>query len=127
MRLRPNGGAVSTNYYVEAPSCANACEHCTATERFHLGKSSVGWRFLFYAEPDWPRDEAFAHWVRRALYGRIVDEYGDEYSLARLLDRAANKADGIAHTKPHPGPQFWTPTAHDFLSCGHDFTDREFS
>lgn len=108
---------MGTNYYVNTPSCPNACEHCVESERIHLGKSSVGWRFLFYAEPDWPRDEAFAYWVRRALSGPVVDEYGRACSLAELLDLAHGKADGKAET----------PSVNGFTSCGHDFNDREFS
>jgi hypothetical protein len=118
---------VGTNYYVDTPSCPNACEHCGATERLHLGKSSGGWRFLFYAEPDWPRDEAFAHWVRRALSGRITDEYGRETTLADLLALVDKKADGIDHLNRPPGREYGRPDASDFKSCGHDFCDRAFS
>lgn len=107
---------MGTNYYVNTPACPNACEHCSETERVHLGKSSAGWRFLLYAEPEWPRDEAFACWVRRALSGPITDEYGRPCTLAELLDLAASKADGSR-----------TACANDFLSCGHDFCDRPFS
>lgn len=108
---------MGTNYYVNTPSCPNACEHCSATKRLHLGKSSMGWRFLFYAEPEWPRDAAFAHWVRRALSGPITDEYGSDCSLAELLDLAHGKTDGKAERS----------SVNTFTSCGHDFSDREFS
>lgn len=118
---------MGTNYYVNTPSCSNACEHCSEAERVHLGKSSMGWRFLFYAEPDWPRDEAFAHWVRRALSGPIVDEYGRNCTLAELLDLANSKADGINHLNRPGGREYGVPTRNDFKSCGHDFSDREFS
>jgi hypothetical protein len=111
---------MGTNYYVDAPGCPNACEHCTATERHHLGKAAAGWRFLFYAEPDWPRDRAFAHWVRRALSGRITDEYGDEHTLAELLALADKNAGGTAH------PRSGFCLDPNFGSCGHDFTSREF-
>jgi hypothetical protein len=118
---------MGTNYYVNTPSCANACEHCAESERIHLGKSSAGWRFLFRADPEWPRDEAFTHWVRRALSGPIVDEYGRECSLAELLDLAHGKADGIDHLNRPPERQYGRTSANDFKSCGHDFNDREFS
>lgn len=108
---------VGTNYYVDAPSCPNACEHCSESERIHIGKSSVGWRFLFYAEPEWPREQAFAHWVRRALSGPVVDEYGRACSLAELLDLTHGKLDSKTER----------PSASTFTSCGHDFSDREFS
>jgi hypothetical protein len=118
---------VGTNYYVSAPACAKACEHCTATERLHLGKSSGGWRFLFYAEPDWPRDEAFAHWVRRALSGPIADEYGRDVSLAELMEMIDAKADGIDHLNRPPGPQYGRPSPSDFKCCGYDFSASAFS
>ena len=108
---------MGTNYYVNTPSCPNACEHCSETERVHLGKSSAGWRFLFRAAPEWPRDEAFAHWVRRALSGSITDEYGRECDLTELLDLVYGKADGKAES----------PSVNAFTSSGHDFLDREFS
>ena len=108
---------MGTNYYVNTPSCANACEHCAESERIHLGKSSAGWRFLLYAEPEWPRDEAFAYWVRRALSGPITDEYGRDCSLAELLDLAHGKTDGKAERQ----------SVNTFTSCGHDFSDRVFS
>jgi hypothetical protein len=118
---------VGTNYYVNTPSCPTACEHCAESQRIHLGKSSSGWRFLFYAEPDWPRDEAFAHWVRRALSGPIVDECGREISLAELLDLVDGKADGIDHLNRPGGRRYGFTTGNDFKSCGRDFSDREFS
>ena len=107
---------MGTNYYVNAPSCANACEHCTETELIHLGKSCAGLRFVFFAEPEWPRDEAFRHWVRRALSGPITDEYGKACTLAELLDLAESKADDL-----------YTACTHDFLSCGHVFCSHPFS
>lgn len=114
---------MGTNYYVQTPPCPNACEHCSATERIHLGKSSAGWRFLLYADPEWPRDEAFAHWVRRALSGQITDEYGHQCTLADLMNLADGTAEGISHVTPRPG----RPNTNDFRSGGFDFSDREFS
>ncbi|MET4670847.1 hypothetical protein ABID94_003731 [Streptomyces sp. PvR018] len=42
---------VSNNYYVQTEPCPEACEHCSASERIHLGKSGMGWRFSFQAQP----------------------------------------------------------------------------
>lgn len=69
---------MGTNYYVQTPPCPSACAHCSDQEQLHLGKSSGGWRFLFRADPDWPRQQAFARWLARAAAGRIEDEYGAE-------------------------------------------------
>lgn len=116
---------MGTNYYVDASYCENACEHCTATERLHLGKSSIGWRFLFYAEPEWPRNEAFANWVSRAASGRIVDECGDEHSLVDLLKLIERNRDSGSHLEPHPGCS--ARPVEIFHCCGHEFIAREFS
>jgi len=78
----------------------------------------MGWQFLFRADPDWPQDEAFAHWVRRALSGRITDEYGRETTLATLIDLVYAKAGDKADT---------SVTLNAFTSCGHTFSAREFS
>lgn len=116
---------MGTNYYVDASSCANACEHCTATERLHLGKSSIGWRFLFRADPGWPHDEAFANWVSRAASGRIRDESGDEYPLVDLLRLIERNRDSGSHLELHPG--CGARAAEIFQSCGHEFVAHEFS
>ncbi|MEV7034620.1 hypothetical protein AB0N99_30865 [Streptomyces sp. NPDC093272] len=116
---------MGTNYYVDSSSCSNACEHCTATERHHLGKNSIGWRFLFYADPAWPRPEAFADWVSRAASGRIIDESGDEHSLADLLNLIERNRDSGSHLELHPG--CGARTAEIFQSCGHEFVAHEFS
>lgn len=105
---------MGTNYYVVTDVCVNACEHCSASERLHLGKTSAGWRFLFRADPAWPRDEAFSHWVRRALSGTIIDESGRACTLADLLNMAVGRQDAA-------------PSVSDFKSSGHDFCIREFS
>lgn len=34
---------MGTNYYVQAHTCPT----CRRSERIHIGKSSVGWRFIF--------------------------------------------------------------------------------
>ncbi|MGW2520455.1 hypothetical protein ACWC09_26270 [Streptomyces sp. NPDC001617] len=116
---------MGTNYYVDASSCPNACEHCTAVERHHLGKSSIGWRFLFHADPAWPHPEAFAHWVSRAASGRIIDEGGDEHSLIDLLRLIERNRDSGSHLGFHPGCR--AKTAEIFQSCGHEFVAHEFS
>lgn len=109
---------MSTNYYVAVKGCPDACTHCAGTEQIHLGKSSSGWQFLFYADPNWPRDEAFAYWVRRALSGHITSEYGRTETLTHLL--------GIVEAKRGLPP--CPATAEDmFTSSGYHFSDREFS
>lgn len=71
---------MGTNYYTDDPRC----DHCGRDgERFHIGKSSAGWKFLFAPYPEhgltsWRAWQAF-------LANRvIVDEYGDVIDLADL-------------------------------------------
>lgn len=49
----------------------------------HIGKRSGGWKFLF-DHNDWayyPRDkDKFVEWVNDPSTGKIVDEYGEEYT-----------------------------------------------
>ena len=116
---------MGTNYYVEISSCPNACEHCTAVERHHLGKSSIGWRFLFRAESHWPQGAAFTSWLSRAASGRIVDESGDEHSLADLIRLIDRNRSGGSHNESHPG--CGARPSEIFHCCGHQFTARDFS
>ena len=52
-------------------------------KEIHIGKRSCGWKFLF-DHNNWdyyPRDKAkFVEWVNDMSNGRIMDEYGNEYS-----------------------------------------------
>jgi hypothetical protein len=116
---------VGTNYYVHTPACAKACEHCSAGERFHLGKSSAGWRFGFQAEPEWPREQAYSLWLERAKTGEIRDEYGEPLTLDELLALAKAKQDGQSHVT-YVSPT-WGRSDADFYCEGYDFCDREFS
>lgn len=108
---------MGTNYYVHTPGCANACEHCNAGEKLHLGKSSIGWRFCFQAEPEWPRAQAHGLWLERAKSGEIRDEAGETVPLDELLAFIDRKQDACAHT----GYRFY------FQSSGYDFSDQPFT
>ncbi|WP_407563309.1 hypothetical protein [Streptomyces sp. 184] len=118
---------MGTNYYVQTPACENACEHCGQTERIHLGKSSIGWRFHFQAYPDWPRGDAFNRWLQLAISGPISDEYGKTVVLPDLLSLIYNKSEHRSHSDlDDPGQRQWR--AEDrFISSGHDFAIYEFS
>lgn len=121
---------MGTNYYVHTPTCANACEHCSASEQLHLGKSSMGWRFIFQAEPEWPRDQAYSLWLERAKTGEIRDEYGQPITLDDLLAFIATKQDGQSHVGIRPqmsSAVYASMQEADFLCDGHDFCDRHFT
>ncbi|RPE40243.1 hypothetical protein EDD90_3279 [Streptomyces sp. Ag109_O5-1] len=121
---------MGTNYYVHTPACANACEHCSASEQLHLGKSSMGWRFLFQAEPDWPREQAYSLWLERAKSGEIRDEYGRATTLDELLAFVQKKQDGRSHVGIRPqlsSALYASMREADFDCGGYDFCDRYFS
>jgi hypothetical protein len=99
---------MGTNYYVHTPGCPSACEHCSAALQLHLGKSSVGWRFLHQAEDDWPREQAHNLW----------------------LELIEAKQDGRSHTGYSGAPRgflYDSMRNADFESSGYDFCDRYFS
>src|SRR5690348_2560358 len=120
---------VGTNYYVHTPTCKDACEHCSASEQLHLGKSSIGWRFLFQADPEWPREQAYSLWLERAKSGEIRDEYGDAITLDDLLAFVARKQGDRSHTatRPQLASAVYARGDADFECDGYDFCDREFS
>lgn len=121
---------MGTNYYVHTPACEKACEHCNASEELHLGKSSVGWRFLHQAEPDWPREQAHSLWLERAKLGEIRDEYGQTITLDELLTYIDRKQDGQTHVGIRPelsSALYASMRDADFDSDGYDFCDRDFS
>lgn len=116
---------MGTNYYVHTSTCKDACEHCSAAEQLHLGKSSIGWRFSFQAEPEWPREQAYSLWLERAKSGEIRDEYGEAITLDELLALIESKQDGQNHVT-YVSPT-WGRSNADFDCDGYDFCDREFS
>jgi hypothetical protein len=119
---------MGTNYYVSTPSCTNACEHCDQSQRVHLGKSSGGWRFHFRAYPEWPREEAFQHWLALAGSGPIEDQYGKPWTLDALLAKIHDKQDGRSRLAPQRDLGYHGPLDGEFASAeGHEFMCRSFS
>lgn len=125
---------MGTNYYMR--------KHPERADR-HLGKSSVGWKFGFYAPPEWGREQAYKVW-RAVLFvdldqgARIEDEYGRVVTERELLDLIEAKQGGRSHLTPRPDErELWrgrnmeqlydSLQASHFDSHGYDFSDREFS
>lgn len=118
---------MGTNYYVRTPGCEKACEHCSQSQLVHLGKTSAGWRFLFQADPEWPREEALARWRQRAATGPIEDEYGDLRNLDELLAMADSRRDLRSHMEPQPDLGMYRRDEEYFQSGGHEFSPRQFT
>lgn len=115
---------MGTNYYVTLPKqCLDPCPHCAEENglRVHLGKSSIGWTFMFKAEDHWTPDNAFDLWIERAQAGRIEDETGQETSFASLLAIVCRKVNGKVHALE------FSDGGRSFVSTeGHSFTRGVF-
>lgn len=70
---------MGTNYYFRY----NFCEECGRCDKLHIGKSSVGWRFMFHYIAG--LIENVIQWIAfindnydSSMDGVIIDEYGKE-------------------------------------------------
>ena len=70
---------MGTNYYLYYNFC-----HCCGQARkiVHLGKSSIGWRFIFYKHDFVKNFEDFKNFIKQ---GTIKNEYGEILSEEELL------------------------------------------
>lgn len=67
----------------------NKCKCCGRTDSLHIGKSSVGWKFLFQKIPE--KAENIAQWKELTKIGEIVDEYGRTLSYDDFWQLVENK------------------------------------
>lgn len=121
---------MGTNYYVRTPACANACEHCSESERVHIGKTSVGWRLLFQGDTDWAPEQVMAEWMKLAESGPIEDEYGQAITLAEFLAMADGRRDLRSHLEPQPDlgmNRYPTPSGYYVTDGGYEFCTRYFT
>lgn len=103
---------MGTNYYY----IRSKCEHCGRgeEERLHIGKSSSGWAFLLHIDDE---RRSLSDWLRlwETGGGRIVDEYGDEKTIAEVLNTITNRThlNGLSRLSTEypeqakPGPGTW--------------------
>lgn len=108
---------MGTNYYLPK-ACPNPCDHCSE-EGLHIGKRSAGWTFGFQAYPDeslmsW---EAWKERIRTA--GKVVDEYGDEFTPEEFESL-------VLETLDPWGPRRLTPRHRDALTTHSGYDDRRF-
>jgi hypothetical protein len=125
---------MGTNYYTKGHP-----------DRFtrHLGKSSVGWKFGFYAPPEWGREKAYTVWKAMLIAdldqgAHIEDEYGRTVSEKELLELIEIKQGHRSHLDDRPDERAaWVERgmtdlydhlqSNHFDSDGYDFCDGEFS
>jgi len=74
------------NYFIRY----NNCKCCKRYDELHIGKSSFGWDFLFH---ETSTIKTYKDWV--VLLSQpdtlIVDEYGEEISFNKFIDKVMSK------------------------------------
>ena len=98
------------NYYARPQGMDCACKD------IHIGKSSYGWRFLFYENDRFKTFPQFKLWLENTSYD-IMNEDGEYISKLDLLDKIESKQ------KENNPKQFEYCKNVD----GYRFTRREFS
>jgi len=94
---------MGTNFFIKIPE-GKPCDKCgrfDVEETIHIGKSSVGWRFLFT-----PVHNCFDDWRKTILAhdGHIYDEYDRPISAQALLDYICAKQESPL---PYDDPEMW--------------------
>lgn len=91
---------MGTNYYKESGT-RERCPQCHTVlkepERVHIGKSSMGWKFLFASVGD---ITSYREWLVLLNCPDVVirDEYGETITLEDFKAMVQNKQDGRSHT-----------------------------
>jgi hypothetical protein len=102
---------MSTNYYL--PTDAEDPE-----EGLHVGKSSIGWRFLFRSHTGLETVDSVRALLNR--HERVVDEYGREVSLERFW--------ALVEMKQELRPHLAVLRTYGYLTeDGYEFCTNEFS
>lgn len=104
---------MGTNYYVESDPPCPTCGH--EKERLHIGKSSLGWQFLFAPYPDL----GLTSWKAWRAYlekrpGLIRDEYGRAMPLDEFAALVASKQDDLGAEERHDSDGFRFARDWDF-------------
>jgi hypothetical protein len=119
---------MSTNFTLHIQACP-ACRRSEA--RFHIGKRSGGWKFLWRGYRN-PSDAPFFHpmltredWEKIILdpLNQVFDEYGEIWSPAKFIAMAKEwdmTTNNIARKAEEHTPCHWTDNA------GCEFYDGEF-
>lgn len=79
---------MGTNYYCHKKNPCPACGH--GGEEYHIGKSSIGWKFLFAPYPDEGLTSKKA-WEQFLKDRVITDEYGNTIPHTELFELIESK------------------------------------
>ena len=112
---------MGTNYYYRD----NYCDQCGRYHRTHIGKSSVGWKFLFRVKDnidvnEWK--EEFLHYASWKDEEGIFDEYGKKTSYDAFWTLVENKQSGKAHRTPHGEINRAWIDENGYNVCNYDFS-----
>ena len=100
---------MGTNYYLHK----DFCPCCGKPKKeIHIGKSSIGLRFLFYKSSEIYDYESF---IKAIKTGVIYDEYGNVISSDEMVKIVKLKQDEETHSK-----------YGDKCIEGYDFSESEF-
>lgn len=102
---------MGTNYYLHT----DFCPRCgTAKTEIHLGKSSMGRKFLFHKHSFMKSIEQVKEVVK---LGVIYNEYGEKLSSVDFFDFVESKQNESPHPKEDMGVE---------VIDGYDFLERDF-
>jgi hypothetical protein len=109
---------MGTNYYYDI----NKCPTCHRSEKLHIGKSSVGWKFNFQSEKGIRSWDEWKDFIK-SNPGKIIDEYDKELTLEELenwIETKQNNPNNKNHINYYPEDGFLDKD-------GYVFSDRDFS
>jgi len=126
---------MGTNYYL----ATDVCPHCgRAKERIHVGKSSLGWPFLFRGYRAWPPDgvphpiTSAGEWRQFmeqaiAMGAVLYDEYDERVDPEQFWGMVVSKLAETRGPDACPGYRHGERKSEWFDSEGYRFCDNEFS
>lgn len=109
---------MGTNYYLKSQPC-ESCGQCQ--NPLHIGKSSVGWRFLFRSYTFPLHINCFDDWLLELKNNKklIYNEYNEKIDLYQLLELIESKRNGKSNANRNRS--FFQDEK------GYDFCSNEFS
>jgi hypothetical protein len=99
---------MGTNYYTDGDPPCSCCGR--GGEELHIGKSSMGWQFLFAPYPDRGLT-SFKAWREFLADREIRDEYGHKWALNDLVELVEKKREGI--NSQTATREQWGPSSRD--------------
>lgn len=109
---------MGTNYYLKSKPC-ETCYHCQS--ELHIGKSSMGWKFLFKLHHHPLNIYCYQDWLihLKDIKKVIYNEYNEKIEFEQLLDLIEKKRNG--KSQANLDSYFYQDEE------GYDFCSNEFS